>query len=157
MKLSLRRCSLLSPIAVCAVLSGPIAAAQASDTTVRATIDSYNSKILKDESKILSAASSYDQTHNSAPLTAALRHEVSDLHSLKGKLAKESASTSKGRKGKDDVVKGLGLIASGYSALAKDVQAASANKPVTKAQLNAAKAADSKGHKLVVAGLKLLV
>jgi hypothetical protein len=86
----------------------------------------------------------------------ALNHEVSDLQALKGKLAGESGSTARGRRGRGDVVQGLGLIATGYTALACDGHAASAAKPVTGAQVSAARTADGKGHNLVVAGLKLL-
>jgi hypothetical protein len=54
------------------------------------------------------------------------------------------------------VAKGLGLIATGYAALARDVRAASAQKPLTTGEVNAARAADRKGHILVITGLKLL-
>jgi len=151
-----RRGPLLSAIATGAILAGPVAGAQASDSTIRSTIDAYNARIAKDEARILKAAATYDKTRQSTPLITALDHEVGDLRALKSRLARESGSSARGRKGKQDVVRGLGLIATGYSALAKDVHAASASKPITNGELNAARSADRKGHDLVVAGLKLL-
>jgi hypothetical protein len=152
----LRRSPVLSAIAVCAILAGPVAAVQASDSSVRATIDAYNGRIAKDEARIVTTAAIYNKTHRPMPLVTALNHEVGDLRALQGKLAHESATTTRGRNGKNDVVKGLGLIATGYTALAKDVRAAGAQRPVSAAQVSAARSADRKGHNLVVAGLKLL-
>ena len=151
-----RRGPMLSAIAACAVLAGPVAGAQASDSTIRATIDAYNARIAKDEARIEKAAAGYDRTRHATPLVNALNHEVGDLHALRTKLARDSGSTAHGRRGTADVVKGLGLIATGYTALARDVKAAGANKSVPTSQVNAARAADRKGHNLVVAGLKLL-
>jgi hypothetical protein len=153
---SVRRGPLLSSIAACAILAGPVAGAQASDSTIRGTIDAYNGRIANDEARILETAATYDKTRDATPLINALHHEVRDLRALRGKLARESGSSARGRRGRADVVKGLGLIATGYSALAKDVSAASASKPVTNGELEAARAADRKGHNLVITGLKLL-
>ncbi len=143
-------------VAAGAALAGPVAVAQASDAAIRATIGAYNSRVANDEARIVSAANAYDRNHRPAPLVGALTHEVGDLRALRAKLGRESGSTARGRRGKDDVVRGLGLIASGYSALAGDVRAASAQRPVTATEVNAARAADRRGHNLVVAGLKLL-
>jgi hypothetical protein len=151
-----RRGPLLSAIAAGAVLAGPVAGAQASDSSIRSTIDAYNARIARDEARIVSTANTYDHTRQPAPLVNALNHEVSDLHALRAKLARDSGSTPRGRRGRADVVKGLGFIAAGYTALARDVKAAGANKPVPSSQVNAARAADRRGHNLVVAGLKLL-
>jgi hypothetical protein len=151
-----RRGPLLSSIAACAMLAGPVAGAQASDSTVRSTIGAYNGRIAQDEARIVNTAATYDKTRNATPLIDALNHEVRDLRALKGKLTRQSGSTARGRRGRSDVVKGLGLIATGYTALARDVRAASAQKPVTTGEVNAARTADRRGHNLVVTGLKLL-
>jgi Ni/Co efflux regulator RcnB len=153
---SVQRGSVLSAIAACAVLAGPVAGAQASDSNVRSTIDAYNGRIAKDESRILNTAATYDKTHNATPLVNALHHEVRDLRALKAKLGRERGSTARGRRGRSDVVKGLGLIAGGYNALAKDVRTAGAHRQVTSSQLQSARADDKKGHNLVIKGLRLL-
>ena len=48
----IRRYSLLLGVALCAVLSGPIAIAQASNNTLVATLNSYGPKIVKDENAV---------------------------------------------------------------------------------------------------------
>ncbi len=151
-----RRGPLLVAIAAGAVLAGPVTGARASDAGIRATIDAYNHRVAADEARIVAAAAAYDRTRRPAPLVNALTREVRDLRALQGQLVRQPASTARGRRGRDDVVRGLGLIASGYSALAGDVRAAGASRPVTAAQVNAAQAADRRGHNLVVAGLRLL-
>jgi len=151
-----RRGPLLSSIAACAMLAGPVAGAQASDSTVRSTIDAYNGRIAQDEARIVNTAATYDRTGDATDLIGALTREVRDLRTLQGKLARESGSTARGRRGRTDVAKGLGLIATGYTALARDVRAASAQKPVTPGEVNAARAADRRGHTLVITGLRLL-
>lgn len=152
----LRRAPFAGPLAALAILAGPIGSAQASDASIRAAINSYNTKITKDESRIVTAAATYHKTHRSASLIAALKKEVTDLHALEHKLARQKATTPNGRKGQADVVKGLSDIAKGYGSLAKEVKAASAQKSVSQASLRAAQAIDKRGHNLVVKGLKLL-
>ena len=107
-----RRFSLLSGVALCAVLGGPIAVAQASDTTIKQTLNSFAPKIVKDESAVANGLKGYPKTR--LKLTHALKHEVGDLHSLKSKLSHDSASSPAGAKAKKDIIKGLGLIATAY-------------------------------------------
>jgi hypothetical protein len=151
---SVRRFSLLSGLALCAVLGGPIAVASASDNTLRATINGFAPKIVKDENAVKKGLKEYPKG-KSKPLIRALKHEVSDLHALNKALKAESASSAKGSKGKKDVVKGLGLIASAYSALERDVQAAHGG-AVPASEVNAAVATDKKGRTKLLAGLRLL-
>ena len=149
-----RRFSLLSGVALCAVLGGPIAAAQASDNTLKQTLNNFAPKIVKDENAVTKGLHEYPQG-KVRPLTRALKHEVGDLHTLKSRLSHESASTASGAKAKKDIIKGLGLIASAYGTLRKDVLAANGG-PVPAAQVTAAVNTDKKGRKKFLAGLKLL-
>ena len=149
-----RRFSLLSGVALCAILGGPIAVAQASDNTIKNTLNSFATKIKKDENAVKSGLKGYPKGRV-RPLTHALKHEVGDLHALKSRLSHESASSSAGAKAKTDIIKGLGLIASAYGTLRKDVLAANGG-PVPAAQVNAAVNTDKKGRKKFLAGLKLL-
>lgn len=151
---AIRRCSVLLGVVLCAVLGGPLAVAQASDNSLRATLNSYGPKIVKDENAVKNGLIGYPQG-KVRPLVRALIHEVSDLHALKKQLAGESPSSAKGRTAKADIVKGLGLIASAYGALRKDVQDAHGG-PVPRAQVNAAVATDRKGRRKLLAGLHLL-
>jgi len=149
-----RRFPLLSGVALCAILAGPIAVAQASDNSLRATLDSYGPKIVKDEKAVKKGLKGYP-AGKVRPLTRALKHEVGDLHTLKSKLAHESASTTAGAKARTDIIKGLGLIASAYGTLRKDVLAANGG-PVPAAKVKAAVKTDEKGRKKYLAGLNLL-
>jgi len=150
----IRRYSLLSGVALCAFLSGPIAIAQASDNSLRATLNSFAPKIVKDENAVHNGLIGYPQG-KVKPLVRALTHEVSDLHTLKGKLANDAASSAKGAKGRTDIIKGLGLIANAYGALRRDVQAAHGG-PVPRSKVSAAVNTDKKGRAKLLAGLKLL-
>lgn len=152
---SFRRSVVLSAVGLCAVLAGPLASAQASNATIRATISSYSSRIARDEAGVLRGVAAFKK-HHAPVLVRALRHEVGDLNSLRGKLTRESASSARGRRGKSDVVAGLGLIASAYGALARDVAAASKSMGVSQAKVRAAVAADNRGRAKLRAGLKLL-
>ena len=151
---AVRRCWVLSGIALCAVLAGPVAIAQASDNTIRATLNSYAPKIVKDENAVKSGLIGYP--HGKAKtLVRALHHEVGDLRALKRKLAHESPSSARGAKAKRLIVNGLGLIANAYTALRRDIQAVHGG-PVPKAKVAAAVRTDKKGRAKLVAGLKLL-
>jgi hypothetical protein len=151
---AIRRSSVLLGVALCAVLVGPVAVAQASDNTLRATLNNFAPKIVKDENAVKNGLSGYPQG-KVKPLVRALTHEVSDLHSLKRKLAHESASSAKGAKAKADIIKGLGLIASAYAALRRDVVNAHGG-PVPRSEVNAAVKTDKTGRAKLLAGLKLL-
>ena len=150
----IRRYLLLSGVALCAVLSGPIAIAQASDSSLRATLNSFASKIVKDENAVHNGLIGYPQG-KVKPLVRALTREVSDLHKLKGKLANDSASSARGAKGRTDIIKGLALIARAYGALRHDVQVAHGG-PVPRSKVSAAVNTDKKGRAKLLAGLKLL-
>jgi hypothetical protein len=144
----------LSGVAVCAVFGGPVAVAQASDDTIKATLSAYSSKIKHDEAAVKAGLKGYPKG-KVRPLVRALNHEVGDLHALKKALRHESASSKKGRKAKRDIVEGLGLIATAYTALRKDVQAAHGG-PVPPSEVDAAVQTDKQGRTKLLAGLKLL-
>jgi hypothetical protein len=148
------RFSLLSGVALCAALGGAIAVAQASDNTIKHTLNSFAPKIVKDENAVKNGLKRYPQGKVS-PLTRALKHEVRDLHALKSKLSHESASSAAGAKAKTNIITGLRLIASAYAALRNDVVAAHGG-PVPAAKVGAAVNTDKKGRKKLLAGLKLL-
>ncbi len=63
---SVRRFSLLSGVALCAILGGPIAVAQASDNTLRSTINSFAPKIVKDENAVKNGLNGYPKAGQAA-------------------------------------------------------------------------------------------
>lgn len=150
----LRRVSVLSGITLCAILGGQVAVARASDNNLRRTINAFTPKIAKDEKAIRSGLKGYPQ-RKVKPLVRALKHEVTDLHALRSKIKQESASSARGRKAKLDIVKGLGLIASAYDTLRKDVQAAHGG-AVPMGKLKAVTNTGRRGRTKFRAGLHLL-
>jgi hypothetical protein len=148
-----RRFSLLSGVALCAILGGPIAVAQASDNSLKQTLNHYGPIIKREEAAVKSGLHGYPGSWKR--LVRALGHEVATLHAMKKKLAHESASSAQGSKAKTDIIKGLGLIASAYGRLRTDVSAAHGGS-VPPAQVNAAVKTDDKGRKKFLAGLNLL-
>lgn len=161
---SVRRFSLVSGVALCAILGGPMAAAQASDNTIIATINHYGPIICAhvnakgictkgEEAAVTNGLDGYPASHKR--LVRALGREVGTLQAEKRKLMSESASSARGAKAKTDIVKGLGLISKAYSALRKDVLTANGG-PVPKAEVTAAVNTDQKGRSKLRAGLALL-
>jgi hypothetical protein len=150
----IRRCSVLSGLALCALLIGAVGVAQASDNTLRATLNAYGPKILHDENAVKSGVIGYPKG-KVKPLVRALTHEVADLHALRKKLNHESASSARGKKAKGDIILGLSLIANAYGALNHDIQVAHGG-AVPAAKVNAAIATDKKGRNKLLAGLHLL-
>jgi hypothetical protein len=152
-----RRCLAIPVLASCAVLAGPIASAQASDNTIRATIVSWIGKIKRDEAGVFRGLATFETNNqNKGPVIKAMTHEETDLHKLRTKLDRESASTVRGRRGKADVTAGLGLIATSYGDLAHIYQAMSAANPAPPAQLLATMTLVKKGRAEFDAGIKLL-
>jgi hypothetical protein len=151
---SIRRYLLPSAVALCALLAGPIAGAQASDSTMITTLNQWGPKIVSDESGVANGLTAYTH-HKVKPLVKALGHEVGDLHRLDRILSGESASSANGRTAKGDIVKGLGLIAKAYGTLAKDVKSSHGN-GVPAGQVEAAISTDKRGRADLQRGIKLL-
>ena len=150
----IRRRSVLLGVALCAVFAGPIGVAQASDDTMRVTLNSYAPNIVRDEHAVRKGLIAYPQG-KARPILRALKHEVRDLRALKFKLAHDSPSSSTGALAQAGIVKGLGLIAKAYGALRRDVGAAHGG-PVPRFEVTAAVRTDRKGRRKLLAGLKLL-
>lgn len=152
---SFRRRLVLTGVAACAVLGGgPVAVAQASDNTLRATLNAYAPKIQRDENAVKSGLAKYPKG-KVKPLVRALNAEVGTLHKLNFKLKHERASSRTGRRAKREIVMGLRLIADAYTALRNDVRAANGG-PVSPAAVNAAIHTDKRGRTKLLAGLKRL-
>ena len=144
----------LPAVIVGAALAGPVAAAQASNNDIRATLDAYAPKIVNDETAVGKGLSEYPKG-KPKPLERALKQEVSTLHALKAALRHETASSTKGRKAKKEIVTGLGLIAGAYTSLRADILAVHGG-AVPVAQVDAAVAQDKKGRTKLKAGLRLI-
>jgi hypothetical protein len=134
-------------------LAGP-AGARASDDTIRAVISSNDALIAKDEARVLRAEARYVRTHDPKPVRRAIKRELKDLRTIRGKLRREDASTSDGARGKRLVVSGLGLVMRAYRHL--DAVFASADPSAQQGKTRRALREARRGQKAVRRGLKLL-
>jgi hypothetical protein len=156
MSRSIRRCSALSLLASCAILAGPIVSAQASDTSIRATIVSWEGRIMQDENAVGQAVRGFVQDGQAAPVIMTMTREDRDLHTLIARLDAQSASTARGAQGKADVTGGLRLIATAYGDLAGDYRSMGTANPASPSKINATVSLDKQGRAKLKAGLRLL-
>ena len=149
-----RRFAILSCVTLLAVVGGLVTVARANDNDLRGTLTKYVPNIVKDEQTLKSALPKY--AHGEAkPLIRALNHEVGALDRLRSRLKRESASSARGAKAKSLVVQGLGLLATAYRRLRKDIQAAR-DGPVPAAKVKAAVSMRTRGRTKLLAGAKLI-
>lgn len=152
----LTRASLVSSLVACAAVGGPVAAAQASDHSLRTTVKRAVPAIGRSQSKILSGLATLDRTHKVSPLIRAINTQDRTLMALERKLTAEAPSSARGAKGKSDIITGLKLIVGSNEMMAKDLKKASKKQAVSRAQLRAATRAAKKGNADLNAGAKLL-
>jgi hypothetical protein len=143
-------------VVACCVLAGPIVAtASASDSSIIGVVNRWSPIVQKDEMAIEKAEKAFKKNRKAAPVVADLTHEVSDLHSFVSQLKGQSASSSTGGQGRDDIAAGSTLIANSYSKFASELQKAG-SKGLSQAQINANAKVALAGHKKIVAGITLL-
>ena len=149
---------LISMLAVVAgfALAGPIVApAFASDSSIIGVVNRWSPIVKNDELKISNAEKAYKKNRRAAPVVADLRHEVADLHTFASQLMSQSASSSNGGHGRDEIASGSMLIARSYSRFATELNKAG-SVGLSQGQIDAnAKVAEA-GHTKIVAGVKLL-
>lgn len=153
--------STLTRALVCVVVLGavmlvPVAGASASDSGIKALIKSYNGKIITSEGKLLTAIGEYKSNQNAAPVVTALDNAIGVLRSLKSKIAKQSAASTRVKKGKADLVKGLQAVIVAYEHLKLAFNEKAASPSAAKENAEQAELAVKKGRADLSAGLKLL-
>ena len=137
-------------------LGGPIiATASASDSSIIGVVNHWSPIVLKDEKNIANAEHAFKHTRKTAPVIAGLTGEVSDLRTFAKQLKRQSASSKRGGKGRDDVAAGATLIASSYSMFASELKQAG-SRGLSQAQIEANKKIEQAGHQKIVAGIMLL-
>jgi hypothetical protein len=143
-------------VVACVALTGPIiATASASDSSIIGVVNHWSPIVQRDEHKIAGAEKTYKQNRKAAPVVAALTTEVTDLHSFVSQLKAQSASSSTGGRGRDDIASGSTLIAGAYSKFASELKKAGST-GLSQAQISANAKVALAGHKKIVAGVKLL-
>ena len=146
---------IVAVVAGCAFTGPIVSTASASDGSIIGVVNHWSPVVQKDEQKIEHAEQAFKKNRKAAPVVAALTSEVSDLRSFVSQLKAQSASSSRGGQGRDDIAAGSTLIASSYSKFASELKKAGST-GLSQAQINAnAKIAEA-GHKKIVAGVNLL-
>ena len=146
----------VAAVGACAVLTGPVAFAQASNTDIASTFKASVSTLNKDEAGVARGLTSYRNRGVTGPAVRARRHEVSDIRTLNGKIKRDAASTSVGRRAKSDITTGLSDIAGAYGKLATALARSTLSRPVTSATVSASSKLDKRGRATLLKGLKLL-
>jgi hypothetical protein len=141
--------------AVSAILVAPVAVAHADDNALRATLNSYSTKIANDENAVSHGVKVYMRHGKWSALVRAYNREVPVLRALRANLLQDQASTIRGAKAKTDLVKGLRLKASAMAALSRILRAARGG-TLPKAETVAAVREGNAGAALIRTGLRLL-
>jgi len=143
-------------VVTCFVLAGPIVStAAASDNSIIGVVNHWSAIVQKDETAINKAEQAYKHTRKAAPVVADLTHEVGDLHSFVSQLNAQTASTSTGAKGRDDIAAGATLVAKSYTSFARELKQAG-SKGLSQSQINANSKVALAGHNKIIAGINLL-
>ncbi|HWD68783.1 MAG TPA: hypothetical protein VG293_01240 [Solirubrobacteraceae bacterium] len=138
------------------IAAGPVAAAQASDATLRTSLRRDLPRIKASQLKIRAASLRAQRTHSPSVLIRAIESQDRNLGSLRRRLRREPASSRSGRRGKADVVRGLTLIVDSNTVLARDLKRAAHHERVSKRRLAAATLSDRRGNRDLLRGAKLL-
>jgi hypothetical protein len=132
------------------------ASAPASAGSIKSLVKSYDGKIITSEGKLLTAIGDYKSTQNSAPVVSALNNAIGVLRSLKSRIAKQSATAARVKRGKDDLEKGLQAVIVAYSHLKRAFSEKAASPSAAKEDAEKADIAVEKGRADLTEGLKLL-
>ena len=105
----------------------------------------------------MTALGEYKSTQNAAPVLTALDNAIGVLRSLKSKIAKQSATAARVKKGKADLEKGLQAVIVAYEHLKSAFSEKAASPSAAKEDAEKADTAVKKGRADLTEGLKLLM
>jgi hypothetical protein len=149
------------PVVLCmavlgALLVGPVSGASASDASIKAVIKSYTSKIDLAEGHLLSEIGRYAKSGNPTKVDAALGRSIEVFTSLKAKIAAQSASSGRVKRGKAKFEKGLGKIVTAYRRLKTAFGEKKSSPSAAKAEAKKALTAVKSGRRELREGARLL-
>lgn len=150
-----RRAAALALIAG-GIAAGPVACAQASNTTLRRTVRRDLPRITSSQARILEGTAKFQRTHSARALLTAIRAQDRNLRTLRRHVTAERASNPTGVRARADIIRGLTLIIGSNSTLSTDLVRAVNHRAVSKRQLAAAVLAARRGNRDLALGAKLL-
>ncbi len=143
-------------LAASAMIGGPIAAAHASDTTIKLTLLHAAPGLHRSDLRLRAAFARYAQTHRAGPVVRAIRAQDRDLSALQSKVRRTAASTRNGSRARRDIVSGLGyILRSNYAVNAHLRRHGAAG--LSPSQLRTAQRLARRGDALYRRGIKLLL
>jgi hypothetical protein len=149
------RMAAFTAVLCCATLA-PVAAASASSRSIKAAIVSYGAKIEASEAHIETAVKEYEQSHDPAGVEAALGEASAVLSALQSKVAHQSARSSRVKRARAKIVKGLHTIVSGYKVLSKVYEEKATDPEAAKKDAAHVVVVVKSGKKELNAGVELL-
>jgi len=146
----------IAVLAAGAMIGGPIAAASASDLTIKIALVRAAPGLRRSDLRLRAAFTRYANNHRAGPVIRAIRAQDRDLFDLRRKVRRSSASSGAGVRARRDIVKGLGLVLrSNYEVNGHLRRQRAAG--LSPAQLRAAERLAKRGNTLYRRGVKLLV
>jgi hypothetical protein len=142
--------------ALCALLTGPVASASASDASIKKVFKQWDARLLVSEGRLETALGEYKTTRNAAPVETALNNAIEVLRGLKAKIQHQSAASTRVKEGKAKVVKGLGALILAYEHLKTAFNVRATSQQAAQEQAQQAKTALRHGAVEFVEGAKLL-
>jgi hypothetical protein len=100
----------IAVLAVSAMIGGPIAAANASDLTIKLALLHAAPGLRHSQARIARALGGYKNTRRAAPVIRAIRAQDRELTALRTKVRRAAPSTSTGASARRELIEGLGLI-----------------------------------------------
>jgi hypothetical protein len=133
-----------------------VANAPASAGSIKSLVTSYNGKIVASEGKLLAAIGEYKSTQDAAPVLRALDNAIGVLRALRSKIAKQSATAARVKKGRTDLEKGLQAVIAAYEHLKSAFSEKSGSPSASNEDTQKADMAVKTGRAELMQGLKLL-
>jgi hypothetical protein len=141
---------------VCGMLTLSVSGASASDASIKHLIKTFNPKILVAEGHLVTAIGEYKTSDNPAPVITDLDSSIGVLHSLKTKIAAQTAVSKRVKEGKAKLVKGLHAVIIAYDQLKVAIGEKAASPTAAKENAEKATLAVKAGRKDLAEAVLLL-
>ncbi|HEY3771798.1 MAG TPA: hypothetical protein VGL69_02295 [Solirubrobacteraceae bacterium] len=147
---------MVAVLAACAMIGGPIAAANASDITIKLALLHAAPVLHRSDLRLRAAFARYANTHRAGPVIRAVRAQDRDISALQTTVRRSSASTGDGSRGRRDIIAGLGyILRSNYGVNGHLRRQGAAG--LSPSQLRTAQRLARRGSALYRRGIKLLL
>ncbi len=109
-------------LAMSAMIGGPVAAASASNFTIKLAVVRASPGLRHRQTRLRRALRRYKASHRAAPVIRAIRAQDRDLSALRSKVRRSSASSRVGARARREIITGLGLVLRSNYAVSTDLR-----------------------------------